>query len=112
LDALHIMRGDGPTDIVPEKTAARRDRAYRITNYASTSTFIPPPADLEEELTDDKEEEEEAGDGEAEAKPEAPEEPAASNTEQAPEVPVVPESAPEVPAAHAQALESSSPLYQ
>ncbi|KAM0853425.1 hypothetical protein ACQ4PT_051078 [Festuca glaucescens] len=105
LDALHSMRGDAPTDTDPARTAARRDRAYRIACYASTSTFIPPPADLEEEFTDDEEEEEEAGDDEAteeEAVVNAPEEPAAGNPEPASEEPVAPEQAPE----------SSSPLYQ
>ena len=102
LDALHSMREGAPTDTDPAKTAARRARAYHLASYASTSTFIPPPADLAEEYTDDEEEEEAAGD-EAEANAEAPEEPATGNTEQAPEAP---EQAPE------QAPESSSPLYQ
>jgi hypothetical protein len=113
LESLHSMRADAPIDTVPEKTAARHARAYRIASYASTSTFIPPPADFEEELTDDEaaeeggEEEEETGDGEAEEivadAPEepAPEEPAVGNPEQAPEVPLAPEQAPE----------SSSSLY-
>ncbi|KAM0901505.1 hypothetical protein ACQ4PT_019952 [Festuca glaucescens] len=100
LSTLNTMRGNAPTDTDPAKTAARRDRAYRIACYASTSTFIPPPADLEEEFTDD---EEEAADGEEEeAEGDAPEEPAAGNDEQAPEEPVTTEQAPE----------SSSPLYQ
>jgi hypothetical protein len=41
LDALHNMRGNAPTDTVPEKNDKRRDRAYRIAHYASTSDFIP-----------------------------------------------------------------------
>jgi hypothetical protein len=96
LDALHNMRGDAPTDTDPAKVAACHDRAYRIACYASTSTFIPPPADLEDELTDD---EEEAEDGEAEQEVEvnAHEEPAAGNDE---------------PVATEQAPESSSPLYE
>ncbi|KAM0907458.1 hypothetical protein ACQ4PT_016110 [Festuca glaucescens] len=98
LDALHSMREGAPTDTDPAKTAARRDRAYRIACYAPTSTFIPPPEDIEEEFSD----EEEAADGE-EAEGDAPEETAAGNTEQAPEAP---EQAP------GQAPESSSPLYQ
>jgi hypothetical protein len=86
------MRGDIPTNKVPEKTAARRDRASRIASYTSTSTFIPPPADLEEEFTEDEEEEEEeVGDGKAEAELDAPGEPASGTPEQAPAVPVVPE---------------------
>jgi hypothetical protein len=116
------MRGYAPTDTVPAKTAKRRDRAYRIAHYASTSTFIPPPADIVEEFTDDEEEEEEeAGGHEAEAELEIPEEAAAGNREQAPEASVVPEQAleapvqveqaPEGPFNVAQAPESSSPLY-
>jgi hypothetical protein len=70
LESLHNMRDDAPIDLDLEKTAARRARAYRIDSYASTSTYIPPSADLEEEFTDD-EEEEEADDGEAEAELEA-----------------------------------------
>ncbi|KAM0876765.1 hypothetical protein ACQ4PT_035949 [Festuca glaucescens] len=99
LSTLNTMRGNAPTDTDPAKTAARRDRAYHIACYASTSTFIPPPADLEKEFTDD---EEEATDGEEEVEGDAPEEPAAGNGEQAPEEPVTTEQAPE----------SSSPLYQ
>ncbi|KAM0852058.1 hypothetical protein ACQ4PT_052018 [Festuca glaucescens] len=111
LDALQSMHGNAPTDTDPEKTAACRDRAYRIACYASTSTFIPPPEDIEEEFTDAKEEEE-AGDGEAKAELEAPEDPAADAPEPAPEVSVVPEQAPEAPATREPAPESSSPLYQ
>ncbi|KAM0910872.1 hypothetical protein ACQ4PT_013877 [Festuca glaucescens] len=99
LSTLSTMRGNAPTDTDPAKTAARRDRAYHIACYASTSIFIPPSADLEEEFTDD---EEEAANGEEEAEGDAPEEPAAGNTEQAPEEPITNERAPE----------SSSPLYQ
>ncbi|KAK1660620.1 hypothetical protein QYE76_048779 [Lolium multiflorum] len=95
LSTLNTMRADAPTDIDPAKTAARRDRAYRIACYASTSTFIPPPTDVEDELTDD---EEEAEDGEEEeAEGDAPEETAAGNNET-----VTTEQAPE----------SSSPLYE
>jgi hypothetical protein len=101
LDALHSMRADAPTDKVPEKTAVRRNRAYRIACYALTNTFIPPPVDLAEEFADaeeeEEEEEEETEDSEAEedAAPDAP-------GEQAPEDPRAPEQAPE----------SSSPLYE
>jgi hypothetical protein len=55
LESLHNMRGDAPTDTDPVKTAARRARAYRIASYASTSTFVPPLADFEEEFNDDEE---------------------------------------------------------
>ncbi|KAM0920905.1 hypothetical protein ACQ4PT_007153 [Festuca glaucescens] len=124
LDALHNMREGAPTDTDPAKTATRRARAYQLASYASTSTFIPPPADLTEEYTDDEEEEGEAADDEAEAnvEAEAPE-PTAGNSEQAPEAPEAPEQAPEqapeapeqapeqAPEAPEQAPESSSPLY-
>jgi hypothetical protein len=46
LDALHSMRDDSPTNKDPEKDAARHARAYQLASYASTSTFIPPPANL------------------------------------------------------------------
>jgi hypothetical protein len=89
------MRGDAPTNTDPVKAAAHRDRAYRIACYASTSTFIPPLADLEEEFTDD---EEEAKNGEEEeAEVNAPEELIAGNNE---------------PVATEQAPDSSSPLYE
>ncbi|KAM0880544.1 hypothetical protein ACQ4PT_033494 [Festuca glaucescens] len=112
LDALHSMREGAPTDTDPAKTSARRAPAYHLASYASTSTFILPPADLAEEYTDDEEEEGEAVDDEAEsnAEAEAPE-PTAGNTERAPEAPEqAPEQAPE--RAPEQAPESSSPLYQ
>jgi hypothetical protein len=96
LDALHSLRGDAPTDTDPAKTAKRRDRAYRVAQFASTSTFIPPPADIEDEVSDD-EEDEETGEDEAEA----PEEEADAPPEQAPEA------APEPPAGQ----DNSSPLY-
>ncbi|KAK1660603.1 hypothetical protein QYE76_048762, partial [Lolium multiflorum] len=78
LDALHSLRGDAPTDTVPALTAKRQDRAYRIAQCAPTSTFIPPPADLADEISDDEEDddagEEEEDAGESSALPEqAPE---------------------------------------
>jgi hypothetical protein len=108
LDALHSLRGNAPTDTDPARTARRHDRAYRVAQFASTSTFIPPPADIEDELSND-EEEEEAGEDEAGAEVEAPEEEAAAPPEQAPGAPVVPEAAPEPPVVQAQ--DNSSPLY-
>ncbi|KAM0834183.1 hypothetical protein ACQ4PT_063779 [Festuca glaucescens] len=113
LDALHSMREGAPTDTDPAKTAARRARAYQLASYASTSTFIPPPADLTEEYTDDEEEEGEAADDEAEANAEAEApEPTAGNSERAPEAPEqAPEQAPEAPEQAPEAPESSSPLY-
>jgi hypothetical protein len=59
LDTLTTMRGDAPTDTNPILTAKRRDRAYRIAHYAPTSTFIPAPADPEDELTEDEAEDDE-----------------------------------------------------
>ncbi|KAK1686252.1 hypothetical protein QYE76_047100 [Lolium multiflorum] len=56
LDALHSLRGDAPTDTDPVLTAKRKDRAYRVAQFASTSTFIPPPADIRDEVTDEEEE--------------------------------------------------------
>jgi hypothetical protein len=41
LDALHGVRENSPTDTDPVLTAKRRDRAYRIAEYASVRTFIP-----------------------------------------------------------------------
>jgi hypothetical protein len=101
LESLHNMRADAPTDTDLPKTTACRVRAYRIASYASTNTFIPHPADFEEEFTDDDEEAEE-GEEEEDVEGDALEEPAAGNNEQAPKEPV----------ATRQAPESSSPLYE
>jgi hypothetical protein len=81
LDALHSLRGKAPTDTDPALTAKRQDRAYRVAQFASTGTFIPPPADVKDEVSDDKEgdasddEEEDAEEGDAPPVqiPEAPE---------------------------------------
>jgi hypothetical protein len=80
LDALHSLRGDAPTDTNPALTAKRQDRAYRVAQFASTSTFIPPPADVKDEVTndeeegsgEDEEEDAEEGDAPSEQAPEAP----------------------------------------
>jgi hypothetical protein len=79
LDALHSLRLDAPTDTDPAKTAKRKDRAYRIAQSVATSTFIPPPADLaddlsedEEDVGEDEEEDAEEGDAPPEQAPEAP----------------------------------------
>jgi hypothetical protein len=80
LDALHSLRGVAPTDKDPLLTAKRQDRAYRITEFARFHTFIPPPEDIKDEVSDDEEEgsvegkEEDAEEGEAppEHAPEAP----------------------------------------
>jgi hypothetical protein len=94
LDTLTTMRGDAPTDTDLAKTAARRDRAYHIVSYASTSTFIPPPAGIEDELTDD-EEKAEYGEEDEELEGDAPEETAATNTETVTTGPVPESSSPE-----------------
>jgi hypothetical protein len=82
LDALHSLRGKAPTDTDPALTAKRQDRAYRVAQFAGTSTFIPPPADVTDEVSDneeeeganeDEEEEAEEGDAPPEQAPEAPE---------------------------------------
>lgn len=106
LDALHSMRANASTDTDPAKTAKRRDRAYRIAQFASTSTFIPPPADTADESS---EEEEDAEEDEADAEVEVPDEEAAAPPEQAPGAPVVPEAAPEPLVVQGQ--DNSSPLY-
>jgi hypothetical protein len=89
LDALHSLRGKAPTDTDPALTAKRQDRAYRVAQFARTSIFIPPPADIEDELSND-EEEEDASEDEEEAPEEddAPPEQAPAAPEAAPEPPV------------------------
>nr|XP_051210782.1 uncharacterized protein LOC127328206 [Lolium perenne] len=80
LDALHSLRDDAPTDKDPVLTAKCQDRAYRVAEFASISTFIPPPADIRDEVTDDEEEgasddedeDAEEGDAPPEQAPEAP----------------------------------------
>jgi hypothetical protein len=111
LDALHSMRDDAPTNKDPEKDAARRARAYQLASYATTSTFIPVPAGIVEELSEE-EEDEEAGDDEAEAEAEAPEEPVAGSPEQAPEAPAAPDVPAQAPVNPQPAREDSAPLYQ
>jgi hypothetical protein len=53
------MRADAPTNTDPVKAAKRRDRAYRIAHFVSTSTFIPPPADTADEISNEEENAEE-----------------------------------------------------
>jgi hypothetical protein len=88
LDALLSLRGKAPTDTDPALTAKRQDRAYRVAQFARTSTFIPPPADIEDELSVD--EEEDASEDEAEdiEEGDAPPEQAPEEPEAAPEPPV------------------------
>jgi hypothetical protein len=81
LEAFHSLRRDAPTDKNPVLTAKRKDRAYRIAEYAPIRTFIPPPPDVKDYLSDDEEEDEQdenAGEDDAppevgDAPPEAPE---------------------------------------
>jgi hypothetical protein len=108
LDALHSMRDDAPTNKDPVKDAARRARAYQLASYAATSTFIPVPAGIVEELSDG--EDEETGDDEAEAEAEVPEEPVAGSPEQAPEAPAAPDAPVQTPVIPQRAREDSAPL--
>jgi hypothetical protein len=73
LDALHTLRQDAPTDTDPVLTAKRKDRAYRIAEFASVRTFIPPPPGVKDWLNDEGEEEEEEEEDAEDAPPEAPE---------------------------------------
>jgi hypothetical protein len=82
LDALIGVREQAPTDLDPVLTAKRQDRAYHIAEYAEMRTFIPPPPDVKDYLSDEEEgeDDEEARAGDApldgpdadDAPPEAP----------------------------------------
>jgi hypothetical protein len=73
LDALVGVREEAPTDLDPALTAKRQDRAYRIAEYVAVRTFIPPPSDIKDYLSDEEDEEEEDEDaGAGDAPPEAP----------------------------------------
>ncbi|KAK1607933.1 hypothetical protein QYE76_031606 [Lolium multiflorum] len=72
LDAFHSLRRDAPTDKNPVLTAKRKDRTYHIAEHAPIRTFIPPPPNVEDYLSDYEEEEEEIDEaGEGDAPPEA-----------------------------------------
>jgi single-stranded DNA-binding protein len=58
LDALATLHFGAPIDTNTVLTAKRRERAYQVAHYAPTRTFIPAPADLEDEESGDEEEEE------------------------------------------------------
>ncbi|KAK1666839.1 hypothetical protein QYE76_054998 [Lolium multiflorum] len=75
LDALHGVRENAPTDTDPILTVKRQDRAYRIAEYAPVRTFIPPPSDVKDYLSDEEEGEDEEDEdaGEGDAVPETPE---------------------------------------
>ena len=83
LDALTGVREDAETDLDPVLTAKRQDRAYHIAEYADVRTFIPPPPDVKDYLSDEEEGEDEE---EAEADDAPPEGPGAGDAP--PEAPV------------------------
>nr|XP_051190652.1 formin-like protein 5 [Lolium perenne] len=70
LDAFVAARQDAPTDMDPALTAKRKDRAYRIAEYAAVRTFIPPPPGVTDYLSDYEEEEDEDEDVGEDAPPE------------------------------------------
>ncbi|KAK1650894.1 hypothetical protein QYE76_068699 [Lolium multiflorum] len=45
------------TDVDPVLTAKRQDRAYHIAEYAEMRTFIPPPEDVKDYLSEEEEDE-------------------------------------------------------
>ncbi|KAK1683551.1 hypothetical protein QYE76_044399 [Lolium multiflorum] len=73
LDALLGVREGAPTDLDPVLTAKRQDRAYHIAEYAEMRTFIPPPEDVKDYLSDEEEEDGGEDDGAEDVPPEAPE---------------------------------------
>jgi hypothetical protein len=82
LDAFHALHGDSPADKDPVRVAKREDRVYRIAEFAHVRTFIPPPPDVKDAISDDEgavedEEDEDAEEDaadpeEGDAPPEAP----------------------------------------
>jgi hypothetical protein len=75
LDALHGVRKGAPTDTNPILTAKQQDRAYRIAEYAPVRTFVAPPSDVKDFLSDEEEGEDEEDEDarEGDAVPEGPE---------------------------------------
>ncbi|KAK1646931.1 hypothetical protein QYE76_064736 [Lolium multiflorum] len=57
LDAFIGVREGAPTDVDPVLTAKRQDRAYHIAEYADMRTFIPPPEDVKDYLSEEEEDE-------------------------------------------------------
>ncbi|KAK1692635.1 hypothetical protein QYE76_009332 [Lolium multiflorum] len=94
LDALQGIRQDAPTDVDPVLTAKRQDRAYRLAQYAEVRTFIPPPPDVKDYLSDEEEEEGDEDEDAEDVLPEAPEASAAP-----PEAPVTGAAPPDAPVA-------------
>jgi hypothetical protein len=82
LDAFHALRGDSPWEKDQVRVAKRQDCAYHIAEFAHMPTFIPPPPDVKDAISDDEEivedeEDEDAEEGaanpeEGDAPPEAP----------------------------------------
>ncbi|XP_051230449.1 uncharacterized protein [Lolium perenne] len=56
LDVFPAVRDEAPTDTDPVLTAKHQDRAYRIAEFAPFRTFIPPPPEVKDALSDDEEE--------------------------------------------------------
>ncbi|KAK1680889.1 hypothetical protein QYE76_041737 [Lolium multiflorum] len=57
LDAFVGVREGAPTGVDPVLTAKRQDRAYHIAEYAEMRTFIPPPEDVKDYLSEEEEDE-------------------------------------------------------
>ncbi|KAK1650631.1 hypothetical protein QYE76_068436 [Lolium multiflorum] len=57
LDAFVGVREGAPSDADPVLTAKRQDRAYHIAEYADMRTFIPPPEDVKDYLSEEEEDE-------------------------------------------------------
>lgn len=72
LDAFTGVREGAETDLDPVLTAKRQDRAYHIAEYADMRTFIPPPADVKDYLSDEEEGEDADEAGAGDAPPEGP----------------------------------------
>jgi hypothetical protein len=83
LDALTSVREGAPTDLDPVLTAKRQDRAYHIAEFAEMRTFIPPPEDVKDYLSDEEEDEDADESGSGDAPPEGPD-----ATDAPPEAPV------------------------
>ncbi|KAK1687169.1 hypothetical protein QYE76_048017 [Lolium multiflorum] len=56
-----------------KEAGAGFDRAYRLAEYAEVRTFIPPPPDVKDYLSDEEEEEGDEGEDAEDVPPEAPE---------------------------------------
>jgi hypothetical protein len=72
LDALTGVREQAETNLDPVLTPKRQDRVYRIAEYAEMRTFIPPPPDVKDYLSDEEEGEDADEAGAGDAPPEGP----------------------------------------